>query len=176
MKSNLTFFRYFAYSLEIILLCVLQSTPNLFPELFGSKPLLLVPLALAIASKEDKIPSLIFGAVCGLMTDLASGGAVGFFAILLTLVCYAESHIFSTYFASNLATTMIVSVIAIPVLICLYFLVFKVFAGIPEVSVLFVNHYISRIVYTQVTVIPIYFVNAFLYKSLRCDTSHNSRR
>lgn len=166
MKSNLTFFRYFAYSLEIILLYVLQSTPNLFPELFGSKPLLLVPLALAIASKEDKIPSLVFGAVCGVFTDIATGGSIGFFAILMTLVCYAQSHVFSTYFASNLATTMIVSVIVIPILISVYFLVFKVFAEIPEVWVLFVNHYISRIIYTIAMVIPLYFINGVLFKTL----------
>lgn len=166
MKSKLTFFRFFAYSIEIILLCVLQSTPNLFPELFGSKPLLLVPLALAIASKENKIPSLVFGAVCGIMTDLASGGGIGFFAILLTLICYAESHVFSTYLASNFVTTMMVSAIVIPVVICVYFLVFKVFAGISEASVLFVNHYISRIVYTLAMMIPLYFLNGFLYKAL----------
>ena len=46
---NLGFFRYFSYSLLVILLYILQATPNLMPELFGSKPLLLLPLALAIA-------------------------------------------------------------------------------------------------------------------------------
>ena len=49
---NLGFFRYFSYSLLVILLYILQATPNLMPELFGSKPLLLLPLALAIASAE----------------------------------------------------------------------------------------------------------------------------
>lgn len=158
MNKNLTFFKYFAYSLEIILLSVLQSTPNLLPEFFGSKPLLLVPLALVIASKEDKIPALIFGAVCGLVTDLATGGVIGFFAISLTLVCYFEAHIFSTYFASNLLTTLLVSVVAIPLMICLYFLIFKVIVGVPDSSILFVNHYISRIVYTFIMILPLYFL------------------
>lgn len=166
MNNKLTFFKYFAYSLEIILLSVLQSTPNFLPEFFGSKPLLLVPLALVIASKEDKIPALIFGAVCGLITDLATGGIIGFFAISLTLICYFESHIFSTYFTSNILTALIVSVIVIPLLICLYFLIFKVMVGVPDSSILFVNHYISRIIYTFVMVLPLYFLNDFISRTL----------
>ena len=91
--KNLVFFKYFSYSLLVILLYVLQASPNLMPELFGSKPLLLLPFALAVASVENEVPSLVFGAVCGSLTDIAYGGGVGYFAIILTLVCYFESHV-----------------------------------------------------------------------------------
>lgn len=166
MSKNLSFFRYFAYSILIILLLVLQSTPNLFPEIFGSKPLLLVAFSFCIASKEDKIPSLIFGAVCGVLTDIATGGSIGFFAILLTLICYAEAHIFSTYFASNIVSVLIVGIITVPVLIFLYFISFTLLAGVTDSWTLFVNHYISRIVYTFLMIIPLYFTCGFLYKNL----------
>ena len=166
MKRKLLFFRYFAYSLEIILLYVLQSTPNLMPEIFGSKPVLLVAVALSIASREDKIPSLIFGAVCGIFADTATGGGVGFFAIALTLVCYFEAYLYSVYFVPTILTVMIISVVVIPLLISVYFLLFRVFAGVPDSGTLFVNHYISRIIYTLITVVPLYFLNGFLYKSL----------
>ncbi len=167
MNKNLTFFRYFAYSLLIILLLVLQSTPRLFPEVFGSKPLLLVAFSLCIASKEEKIPSLVFGAVCGMFTDIATGGSIGFFAILLTLVCYAESHIFSTYFKSSLVSVILVGIITIPILIFLYFLIFTAFAGILDCWTYFVNHYISRIIFTFLMIILLYYVHGFLYKNLK---------
>ena len=167
MNKKLSFFRYFAYSLLIILLLVLQSTPKLFPEVFGSKPLLLVAFSLCIASKEDKIPSIIFGAVCGMFTDIATGGNIGFFAILLTLICYAEAYIFSTYFKSSLVSVLIVGIIAIPILIFSYFLIFTVFAGVSDCWIYFVNHYISRIIYTFLMIIPLYFVHGFLYKNLK---------
>ncbi len=166
MTKHLTFFRCFSYSLEIILLTVLQSTPNLMPEFFGGKPLLLVPLALVIASRENRILSLVFGAVCGILTDIASGGFIGFFAVALTLLCYLESYIFSTYLVPGILPTVITAAISVPVLICLYFLVFTVCAGIPDWGVLFVNHYISRIVYTFVMIFPLYFINLFFYKKL----------
>ena len=166
MTKHLTFFRYLAYSIEIILLTVLQSTPNLMPEFFGGKPLLLVPLALVLASREDCIPSIVLGAVCGVFTDIASGGFIGFFAVTLTHICYFESYIFSTYLVPGIVPTLIISVIFIPILLTLYFLTFTVWAGIPDWGILFVNHYISRIVYTFVMILPIYFINLFFYKKL----------
>ena len=67
MKIKLSFFRYLAYALEILIFCVLQDTPKLMPEIFGAKPLLLAALALSIAAFENKIPSLVFGALCGIL-------------------------------------------------------------------------------------------------------------
>ncbi len=166
MNINRTFFRYFAYSLEILICYILQGTPKLIPEIFGSRPLLLIPIAIAIASKENEIPSLIFGAVCGVFTDIATGGNIGFFSILMTLICYFEANILKTYFVSNFRTVLIISAITVPLIICLYFLVFTVIAGIENPVFLFVNHYISRIVYTLVMIIPFYFLNKFFYKNL----------
>ena len=163
---NLGFFRYFSYSLLVILLYILQATPNLMPELFGSKPLLLLPLALAIASVEKEIPSLVFGAVCGGLTDIAAGGGIGYFAIILTLICYFESHVFDTYFVPNIISATVYSAGATVLSILVYFLIFKVLAGVPDWQILFVNHYISRIVYTFVMFIPICILVRFLHKNL----------
>jgi rod shape-determining protein MreD len=164
---NLGFFKYLSYSLLVILLYVLQATPDLMPELFGSKPLLLLPLALAISSVEKEVPSLVFGAVCGGLTDLATGSGIGYFAIILTLICYFESHVFSTYFVPNIFSATVYSAIATVLSIGVYFLIFKVFSGIPDWQILFVNHYVSRIVYTFVMFIPVCLLVRFLHKSFK---------
>lgn len=160
---NLLFFRYFAYSLLIIVFAVLQGTPNLLPEICGSKPLLLLCIAVSIAAVEDKIPALIFGAVCGAVVDISTGGAIGFFAIVLTSVCYFEAHIFSTYFISGFLQTMVFALPTCISVIGLYFLIFKI--GIPQSGVLFVNHYISRMVYTFVMTVPTYFIIRLVNKN-----------
>lgn len=164
---NLGFFRYFSYSLLVILLYILQATPNLMPELFGSKPLLLLPLALAISSVEKEVPSLVFGAVCGGLTDIAAGGGIGYFAIVLTLLCYFESNVFGTYFVPNIISATVYSAGATVLSIGVYFLIFKVFTGVPDWHILFVNHYISRIVYTFVMFIPICILVRFLHRSFK---------
>lgn len=166
MRVNRSFFRYFAYTLEILVFYVLQGTPNLVPEIFGSKPLFLIPIALTIAARERIVPSLVFGAVCGALTDIGSGGSVGFFAITLTLVCFAEVSIYENYLVPSFLTVSIISVISVPCIIGMYFLFFRFFAGIEECGYLFVHHYISRIVYTLLMTIPFYYINRFLYRHL----------
>ncbi len=165
--KKLVFFKYFAYSILIILLYVLQATPGLMPEIFGSKPLLLVPFALSVASVEEKIPSLVLGAVCGVLTDIASSGGIGYFAIALTLLCYFEAHIFEAYFVPGVLSSFVYSAASVTVLILLYFLLFKVFAGIGNLGALFANNYISRIVYTALMFIPVNFLTRFIHNSFK---------
>ncbi len=162
MKVNYTFFKYFAYTLEILILYVIQGTPNFVPELFGSKPLFLIPAAISIASVENKIPSLVFGAVCGLLLDIGTGGSIGFFAILLTVICYAEAHIFKKYLVPSFVSVFIISAIVIPCIICLYFFVFYILTGTAECGYIFVNHYIARIIYTLAMIAPFYLLNSFI--------------
>ena len=167
MKINKTFFRYLAYTLMLIILYVLEATPNLLPVIFGSKPMLLIPLALSISAREDYVASIVFSALCGIFIDISSIGAVGYFAIALTLSGYIQTDIFKKYIIPSFFSSTIYSVISISVVICLYFLLFKVMLGIDGCSALFVNHYISRIVYTVLCFVPIYFINGFLFKRLQ---------
>lgn len=165
MKIKRSFFKYLAYSLEIVILYVLQDTPRLIPQIFGGKPLLLVVLAISIAAKENQIPSIVFGAVCGVLTDI-SGGGIGYFGIMLTLVCFFEAELFKKYIVSSFWTVFLYAVSASTVLVGLYFVIFRLIAGVEGAGGLFVSHYLSRMAYTAVCVIPLYFLNGFLYRTL----------
>ena len=164
MKIKRSFFRYLAYALEIIILFVLQNTPNLMPEIFGSKPLLLLPAAFAIAAFEDTVPAVVFGAVCGVLTDIGSG-AIGYFGVMLTLLCFVQTELFRKYFVTSLRTTLVFSFAAITLVVCLYFLLFRLLAGIDSALYLFVHHYISRVLYTFAFTVVLYFLNSFLKKN-----------
>ncbi len=165
MKIKRSFFKYLAYALEVVVLYVLQDTPNLLPQIFGGKPLLLVVLALSIAARENQIPSLIFGAVCGVLTDIGGGG-IGYFGIMLTLVCYFEAELFKKYIVPSFWTVFLYAASASAVLVGLYFVIFRLLAGVEGAGELFVSHYLSRMVYTLVCIVPLYFLNRFLHKAL----------
>lgn len=160
------FFLYFAYGLEILIFYIFQGTPRLIPEIFGSKPLLLLPVAFAIASLENEIPCAVIGAVCGILTDLGTGGRVGYFAILMTLICFFEAYIMKRYIVPGAVTAAVFSGGATVFLVCVYFLIFFVMAGVENSGVYFVNHYISRIVYTLALTVPFYYLNRFLHRRL----------
>lgn len=159
--------RYITYTLEIVLALVLQDTPGFMLEVFGGRPVLLIPVALTIAVFEPSCTASIwFGVVCGLLTDYTSSGAVGFFAILLAIMGYVVNIIMHDYIKANLLTTILISAVCVPVAICLHFLFFYIIPGYADAGYFFINHYLSRIIYTWAFV-PVFFaVNRFLASKL----------
>ncbi len=67
------------------------------PLIKGFCPLLIIPLATAVSMHEGDLASGVFGAVCGLMLDMASGTLLGFSALWL-LVCCPIISLLSSFF------------------------------------------------------------------------------
>ena len=57
--------RYLAYTLEILVLFMVQETPGLLPSVLGVRPVLLFPAVMAIAMFETEVPALAFGVCWG---------------------------------------------------------------------------------------------------------------
>lgn len=167
MERRYKIFRYVAYSLEILLLFILQTTPFLLPEIGGSKPILLIPTALTIAFFEEEIPALFFGLSCGVILDLSVSNNIGYYAFTLTLISFIVSQIFRDYMVVNFLNSLAFSGIFVTLIILVYFLLFYVGAGKSEAGYYFVHHYISRVIYTIATAPMLYGINRFLYKNLR---------
>ena len=154
--------RYLTFFLEIILCYIIQTTPGLTLEVFGGRPVILVPLALSIAVFEDEIPSIFWGVFCGLLSDVNYSGPVGYYAIMLAVLCYAVSVLMENYIHTNLLTTMIIASISIPIVIFGQFLLFYVASGYTQVWEYFLRHYLSRIIYTWAFVPLLYGINRFV--------------
>ncbi len=167
MERRYTVVRYFAYSLEYLLLFIIESTPGLLPEIFGGKPMLLIPAAITVALLENELPAMFFGTAAGIITDLAIGQSVGFFAFTLTVVCFFLSRIFREYMVvSFLNASAFISAVSTG-LIYIYFLIFRVFSGVENALALFASHYISRIIYTIAAGIGLFFLNKAIHRGLR---------
>ena len=72
-----------AYTIEIILLFILQELPYLMPSLLGVRPLLLIAAPMTIAILENEKIGLGFGVFAGLLMDMGYGSVIGFHAIVL---------------------------------------------------------------------------------------------
>lgn len=166
MDKKFTVVRYIAYGVEILLLFILQSTPNLMPEIFGGKPLLLIPAAITIAYLEPEIPAMFYGIACGVLLDLGYGDNIGYYTILLGAVCFVLGWIFSDYMVVSFFNATAFSAIITTGLVCIYFLFFYLFAGKNEPGLYFVTHYVSRIVYTFLCGVVLYFINKGLFRAL----------
>lgn len=167
MQKKLTVLRYFAYGIEILILYILQGTPNLIPQLYGSKPVILICVALTIAAFEKEVPALFFGLACGVLCDFNLSNTVGYFTIVLTVLCYLEAVIFSSVIVKSFLNSMLYAFCSCVLVIGLYFVFFYIFKGYGNIAYYFVNHYISRIVYTFICTIPMYFLNMLIFAQLR---------
>lgn len=167
MERRYTVFRYLAYSLELLLLFILQTTPRLLPEILGSKPLLLLPAAITISFFESEVPAMFFGLASGLLLDFGYSDNVGFFTITLTLACFFIGLIFRDYLVISFLNALVFIAAVCTTLIVLFFMFSYVFAGKDDIFYYFSHHILFRILYTFICGILLYFLNKFLYKNLR---------
>lgn len=158
--------KYMAYSIEIILALVWQSTPYILPEVFGGKAVLLLPLALTVAIFEPEVPAMIFAVVSGLLADCSYGGAIGYYAIMFIIMAFVVSNLNRSVLRTSLFTAMLEAVIAVPVIVFLQFLFYYVFAGYTDAGYFFFSHYLSRMLCTLAFVPVFYGLNYILNKRL----------
>ena len=148
--------RYLIYSFECLAAFVLQSVPCCAIEISGAKGALTVSLALSIAVFEGEVVSILFAAICGVISDISFSGTIGFFSIAMTIVCYFISLLFENYFKRNLFTVLIVSFAGIVLVLSLHFFIFFVIRGYTDGWQFFIKHYIPRIFCTLLAVAVFY--------------------
>ena len=102
--------RYLAYTLEILVLFMVQETPGLLPSVLGVRPVLLFPAVMAIAMFETEVPALAFGVMGGLFCDFGFSGMLGFHALVLGVLCFFISLLVRVYFQVNIATAVLTGV------------------------------------------------------------------
>ena len=164
-RNSRSFFKYFGFALLLVLMTVLQATPKLLPEPMGSKPFLLLALALAVNAREEFIPSIVFASLCGVFADLNAGGCVGYFAVTLTLSCAAVHYITRTYLNNTFFTFIVTSAAAVAAVPGLYFVIFRIASG-EGTGGMFVSRYLPRMALTLLSAVPLYFAAAFLHNTL----------
>jgi len=78
--------KYAAYTLLLLILYVLQTTPGLF-ALFGAKPMLVVSAAIAIAMHDGEFTGGLYGAFAGLLCDMGGSMLFGFNGLFTAVFC-----------------------------------------------------------------------------------------
>lgn len=165
MKTKPPILRYAVLAVLLLLLWLLQSTPKLMPELFGAKPFLLLAAALAFSACSKPVPSVIIGAVCGVLSDIAAGGGVGFFSVTFVLVCFAQASVLGTYLNRNLLTAAVLSAGSVAAVLSLYCLLFRIIPGADGGS-LYLTAYLPRMLCTLIAFVPLYGLMNLITKKI----------
>lgn len=163
-----TFLRW-AFYVALLLLFYVWLTA---PLIKGFCPLLIIPLATAVAVREGELSAGIFGAVCGLMIDMASGTLLGFTALWLLICCPVISLLsyyyvkvnFISHFVLNLAVSVIVALLD-------FMFMHSVWEG-GEAVISLVNTILPAYIGAIVGALPVYFAVSFISSKLRPKERH----
>lgn len=101
-RSRSQLLKWGCYVLALFVCAALQTTPGLF-QLGEAKPLLVLPLCLAVAVFEGEFAGALLGTVGGLLWDCTAGRTVGMLALELLLLCFAVSAVMQLYFKNSAA-------------------------------------------------------------------------
>lgn len=131
-----------------------------------AKPLLLIPLAICIATHEDIMLSCVVGVVSGFMLDSAMGKLFGYNAVLMLAVCMFTSLLFMYLMRQNVVNIIWITAVAALLQGSLDFLFYYAMWGHENVSMIFTGTFLPSILFTVLSSPVIYFIIKFIYKKL----------
>ncbi len=107
------FLKWFIYAVILLFLYVCECNPIIR----GYCPLLIIPLATSVAMFEGDLAAGVFGAVCGLMLDMANGVTImGFSALWLLAICPFISLLAKFWIKINFISHFLLNAAAVSIL------------------------------------------------------------
>lgn len=162
--------RYLAYTLELLVLFMLQETPGLLPAIFGARPVLLFSAVITIAMFETEVPALAFGVLGGLFCDFGLSGTLGFHALVLGTLCFFISLLVRVYFQTNLATAIFTGVWSIALTVAAQWVfLYALYYSQPVYAL--THHFLPKYFYTLLFLPLLYFLNRGLSQAVRAQDS-----
>ena len=159
--------RWGIYFFEIIFFYVLERNYNLVPEIFGGRPLILVPVFIAVAIFEKEYVSMFFGIVIGFFLDISIGNFIGVQAIFLFILGYIIGVLFTYFINLNFLTFFLTSLVIIPFVLIYRFLFFYIIPRFDNIEYAFIYHLLPCIVYTIIVSPIIYYINRYIAYRIR---------
>lgn len=158
------FLRWFLYAAVLLLFYLFATNPLIR----GFCPLLIIPLATAVAMYEGDLAAGIFGVFCGLMLDMANGVTIiGFSALWLLCLCPVISLLSRFWIKINMLSHLVMNAVVAVVMAFLDMIfVHWVWEG-AESAISFrlsvLPGYGGAILFS----VPVYFLVRFINRKLR---------
>ena len=138
--------RYFAYTIEILILYMVQETPGLLPA------------------------GIAFGLLCGLFLDIGMGGVLGFHGLLLAAACYGVGLLTADLIQTNFLTSLLLAAGAVAGILFLQWVFFYLLYGYEYSGYALVTRYLPRMAYSFCTMPLCYAFNRALAQQIRSKT------
>lgn len=163
--------KYFCYCLIIIFADLLQNTSGLFPQVFGARCLLLLPLAIILTIGEDILDGTLLGLFAGLLWDLTGSVHLGFNCIFIAAICFLSCSFVNFLARDTFITNLFSSAVAIALYCLLYWLFFIIIKGVDGGEMTILSFYIPCTVYT-IVITPLLWL---IIRPIKMKLNHEKR-
>lgn len=155
-EKKSAFLRCFFLAVFMIVTFLFQNTGGLFPEPFGIKAVLLVPLTVCISMFEKEFSGLFFGLAAGAMLDAFGAQTICFNAIAFTLIGFAAGALITHLMRNNLVCAVILSFVMAFIYNSASFIFHYAFSGGESPFYVYFKFYFLSAVFTAILT-PIYY-------------------
>jgi len=162
----IAFQKHFLYVLLILLLYVLQTTPRLF-EIYGVKPMLVIPAAIAIAMHEGELTGGIYGAFAGLLCDMGGFGLFGFNGVVFLLAGVSAGLLIIYMMKCSAANCVLYVLLAMLLRGSVYYMFAFGMWDYEQAWRIYAFQILPTVAYTAVSAIPVFCVFQFVYRRVR---------
>ncbi|MDF2567959.1 MAG: rod shape-determining protein MreD [Oscillospiraceae bacterium] len=156
-RSKKDIVKWIIYALLLLVFYILQTTPGLF-QIYGAKPVLIVPLAICIAIFEGELGGAVIGLITGLLWDLSSNKLSGYNAIIIMAACIVTALLIMYLMRANWVNATILCGCTMAIHGLLDFLFYYAMWGYEGVWIVLTNRLAPMVVYTAVVTPPIFFL------------------
>lgn len=154
-KNLIKIGKHIIYSVLLLFLYVLQTTPGLF-SIYGIKPILTITAAIAIAMYEDEVVGGIYGMAAGLLCDTGGNSLFGFNAMLMMSFCALIALLTIHLFQNTMINMLFFSVIVYFIRGSLEFVFSLGIWGYENVSRYYIHKTLPVMVYS-LCLIPLFY-------------------
>lgn len=158
---------YLAYTLELLVLFMLQETPGLLPAIYGARPVLVLPAGLMMAMMLEETPAMAFGIAAGLFCDFGFSGVLGPHAMIMGTLCFFVSLMVKTFMQANLVTALLTGIVCLALLMGAQWFFFYYMPRYSEPGYAITGHYLPKYIYTLIFIPVLYLLNRGLRDAMR---------
>lgn len=157
------FLRWFLYAVVLLVFYLWEVAPLIR----GWCPLLIIPLATAVAMFEGELAAGVFGVFCGIMLDMASGTLIGFSSLWLLICCPVISLLSRFWLKSNWLSHFVMNSATTVIMCGLDFLFLHWVWEREEAGISFLHSLLPAYAWSVVLSIPVYFLVRLISTRLR---------
>ena len=147
------------YLFEILLLFALQSSSLFSLEIFGARPLMILPAYISASMFLSNKETLIFSVIAGLFLDMQTSSLIGMHILIMLGLGYIINLLLENTLNISMISAIIISFFATIIIVFVRFLLFYVLMDYGDNLYALLNHYLPSLVYTIIITPIVYLFN-----------------